>query len=594
MLTELYEYALSHQLAARPGFKPKRPKGYLLLSQEGAFLGVDLRGKDAPAVMAPDVGAAANGTRFCNPLIEKAGIPLNMVNDPVKDKNVPTKHAFFLAALDSGAEHEPMFAVVAKALRSEETLEAMRAGLAEHKLKPSDPVGFQVDGQPVEQSERYLDWWADFRKQFLPAPSGVMPRCLITGELAPALLTVPKVSGLMAVGGHTSGDAFLCFDKDAFQSYGLKQSANAPVSETAMTAVNAALTELIREAKVLGNAKLVHWYSAPITEEEDLIPVILGDQLAPPAGEEDPADPGGEADALRAARALIQSLHDGSRPEALNARYYILPLSGAKGRMMVRGWYEGSYETLYDNVTRWFDDLRLVLWNGKGTTRPPKLKALCICLLRPGGDPQKVWERLDKELPNLLNRVLYAIINGAPLPDEAASRALMRLRSAMLASGRDDNKSSTAPSAGETLVFQLLKAWLRRKQRLKGEENLMEERFSEQGRDVAYYCGALMAVYAAIQSKAMPEVGVGVVERYYAAASSSPGFVIGKLSQLAQYHLAKLDKGLAVYYEKRLSELYCRIGTQKIPTMLTLEQQAEFALGYYQQRAALYTSNKEA
>lgn len=122
----------------------------------------------------------------------------------------------------------------------------------------------------------------------------------------------------------------------------------------------------------------------------------------------------------------------------------------------------------------------------------------------------------------------------------------------------------------------------------------MEERFSEQGRNVAYYCGALMAVYAAIQSKAMPEVGVGVVERYYAAASSSPGFVIGKLSQLAQYHLAKLDKGLAVYYEKRLSELYCRIGTQKIPAMLTLEQQAEFALGYYQQRAALYTSNKEA
>ena len=52
----------------------------------------------------------------------------------------------------------------------------------------------------MERSERYLDWWAEFRKQFLPAPSGVMPRCLITGELAPALLTVPKVSGLMAVG----------------------------------------------------------------------------------------------------------------------------------------------------------------------------------------------------------------------------------------------------------------------------------------------------------------------------------------------------------------------------------------------------------
>ncbi|MFR0734480.1 MAG: type I-C CRISPR-associated protein Cas8c/Csd1 [Oscillospiraceae bacterium] len=75
--------------------------------------------------------------------------------------------------------------------------------------------------------------------------------------------------------GHTAGDAFLCFDKDAFQSYGFKKSANAPVSEEAMTAVNAALTDLIAKAPVLGNAKLVHWYSSGISEEEDLLPILL-------------------------------------------------------------------------------------------------------------------------------------------------------------------------------------------------------------------------------------------------------------------------------------------------------------------------------
>ena len=103
MLTELYRYALDKGLAAQPGFKPKRVKAYVLLSASGEFLGIHTREKDAPAVYAPDIGAAANGTRYCNPLIEKAKIPLGMVEDPKGDQNVPTKHDFFLSMLDDGA-----------------------------------------------------------------------------------------------------------------------------------------------------------------------------------------------------------------------------------------------------------------------------------------------------------------------------------------------------------------------------------------------------------------------------------------------------------------------------------------------------------
>lgn len=90
----------------------------------------------------------------------------------------------------------------------------------------------------------------------------------------------------------------------------------------------------------------------------------------------------------------------------------------------------------------------------------------------------------------------------------------------------------------------------------------------------------------------MPEVNVGVAERYYAAAMTGPGLVIGKLSQLSQYHLAKLDRGLAIYFEKILTEIYQGIGEQDIPTVLTMMQQTEFALGYYQQKAEIY-SGKE-
>ena len=259
MLTELYRYALDKGLAAQPGFKPKRVKAYVLLSASGEFLGIHTREKDAPAVYAPDIGAAANGTRYCNPLIEKAKIPLGMVEDPKGDQNVPTKHDFFLSMLDDGGDCEPAFSVVAQALRDGATVQTIEQALALHKLKGGDPIGFMVDGVPLEASSRYLPWWTKFRAMFLPEEADVLPRCLITGERKPAMATVPKVSGLMFVGGHTAGDAFLCFDKDAFQSYGFKKSANAPVSEEAMTAVNAALTDLIAKAPVLGNAKLVHW-----------------------------------------------------------------------------------------------------------------------------------------------------------------------------------------------------------------------------------------------------------------------------------------------------------------------------------------------
>lgn len=583
MLTELYRYALSKNLAAVPGFKPKKIKGYVSLSGEGAFLDIVPAPKEA--VFCPDIGSAANGTRFCNPLVEKACIPLCMVLDPVKDKNTPTKHAFFLSMLESGAEAEPLFGAARRALSDETTRTRIADALSENKYKPSDPIGFIVDGTPLEQSARYLDWWGEFRRQFIPSGPEILPRCLITGELAPALATVPKVSGLYNVGGHTSGDAFLCFDKDAFQSYGLKQSANAPVSEEAMAAVNAALTKLIAEAQVLGGAKLVHWYSGPVGPGEDLIPLLFGDNFPM---DEDDADASDERDALVAARKLVESVREGQVPQALSMRYFIMPLSGASGRMMVRGWYEGSYEELYKNVSAWYEDLRIVSPYGRSATRPPKLKALCTRLLKPGGDAKKIWERMDKELSGLTGQLLCAIVQGAALPDAVASRALSWLRSNMCA--RDEQEGDRGPRA-ESMAYQLLKAWLRRRQKTQEGTVLMEQEVNTGYPGVAYHCGRLMAVYAAIQADALgPDLGAGVLQRYYASASSAPRLVIGKLSALSQHHLAKLEgRGKVIRYERMLSEIAGQIGRRQIPASLSLEEQTEFALGYYQQRAAIFT-----
>lgn len=106
----------------------------------------------------------------------------------------------------------------------------------------------------------------------------------------------------------------------------------------------------------------------------------------------------------------------------------------------------------------------------------------------------------------------------------------------------------------------------------------------------AYHAGRLMAVLASIQNSALGNVGAGVVQRYYAAASTTPALVLGRLVRGAQYHLDKLDKGLAIWYEQQLAQIMTQLGDD-LPTTLTLQGQTLFALGYYQQQAAMFTKD---
>ena len=101
----------------------------------------------------------------------------------------------------------------------------------------------------------------------------------------------------------------------------------------------------------------------------------------------------------------------------------------------------------------------------------------------------------------------------------------------------------------------------------------------------AYQCGRLMAVLADLQRAALGDVGAGIVQRYYSAASSTPALVLGRLTRTSQFHLSKLDAGLAYWFNGRIADIWARI-ENSLPATLTLEEQSLFALGYYQQIAA--------
>ena len=101
----------------------------------------------------------------------------------------------------------------------------------------------------------------------------------------------------------------------------------------------------------------------------------------------------------------------------------------------------------------------------------------------------------------------------------------------------------------------------------------------------AYHCGALVAVYGAIQSRAMPDVNASLIDRYYASASQTPALVLGQLSRMSNYHISKLES-LRHYFASLRDQVACAVG-ETIPTVLLPEQQAYFALGYYQMCAKL-------
>lgn len=574
MLKELYDYALENDLILPAGFIKKKVHAYVLLAKDGKFLGI-MPGQEEK-VPCPDIGSMANSGSKCNVLAEKRSILFPSEDTP--------KAAYFRETMAEAAKAEPRLALCLNALKNAGIANAVSAQLDQMKLDGTKVISFMVDGQSILELETVKNWWLQFRRQF--CSDGSKAPCLITGQLTVPLATVPPISGLSVVGGHARGDALICFDKDAFCSYGLKQGANAPVSEEAFAGVKAALDDLLTNAPVLAGMKFVHWYDKPVAAKDDKCEALFGSTI--PDEEEDDEDD--EADtppednplqARRQADALIGSAKTGAPVHELPSRYYILLLSGAGGRVMVRAYEEGNYRQLTENLQQWEDDLRLTNSSGTAEMKPAKLAARLIRLVSRQSSDKNIFERMAKELSGLTPAILNAILNNAQFPDAVVHRALAYLRSQMFES-EDEEQTRKTP---DPLACQWLKAWLCRREREKHQEEVLSVEYNERHPEPAYHCGALVAVYGAIQHYAMPDVNASLIDRYYASASQTPALVLGQLSRMSNYHIGKLE-GLRMYFSNLRDQVACAIGGT-IPAVLLPEQQAYFALGYYQMCAKL-------
>lgn len=109
--------------------------------------------------------------------------------------------------------------------------------------------------------------------------------------------------------------------------------------------------------------------------------------------------------------------------------------------------------------------------------------------------------------------------------------------------------------------------------------------------DQAYLLGRLFSLLENIQeASAGGALNTTIRDQYLNSMCSTPALVMAQLLKLKESHMKKLrrDKpGLAVTLDKQMMEIINRL-TIQIPKQLTLEEQAVFMLGYYQQTQKRY------
>jgi len=569
MLELLTRYASDMGLVAEPGFARKTARWAIVCDEDGRFLEVielgDTGVKNNPGrafPMAPELSFSelrSGSEARSHFLIETAEVVALMFRgneSPTVVRKAAAKHDYFLNLLRQASRAMPELGLLARTLDDPSTLARIADRLKAHKARPTDKVTFAIrDRFPVE-SNRWHQWWREFRAG-LAQPPGKRRRkpalapCLATGRIVEPVRVQPKIKGLAAVGGLPTGDSLISFKQESFCSYGLTQSYNAPISEEAAAAYRAALNHLIRTTgRVLAGAMVVHWFKKRVPPQDDPLSFL-----------EEPAEDQ-ERTAQHRARELLEAIRKGSRPDLAGNYYYALTMSGAAGRVMVRDWMEGRFEELVRNVDGWFEHLSIVRRDGLGLASPPKFMALVRGLVR---------ERLEEVPPPLVAKLWRAALRNEPIPRQALARAVARTRADII----EDRPLNHARMG-------LMKAYHLRSQ--KGGDK-MTVHLNEDHPNPAYHCGRLMAVLADLQRCALGDVGAGLVQRFFAAASATPALVLGRLVRNSQFHLNKLDPGLARWYEQRLADILGRIKDQ-VPPTLTLEDQSLFALGYYHQIAA--------
>ena len=394
-------------------------------------------------------------------------------------------------------------------------------------------------------------------------------RCLVTGRQGPLARLHPSIKGV--AGAQSSGASLVSFNTAAFCSYGHEQGANAPVCEAAAFAYTTALNTLLADRQHLarvGDTTILCWAAGAAAAYQDCFAASLYD------------DSYSEGDILNALHTLACGNPVDWQDSRLDpdTRFYVLGLAPNAARLSVRFFWQGHFGTLARNLTRHYERLDIVrpAFDKFPTLSVWRLVQETVRRPAPGARPADPNPRLAGDL-------LLAVLNDTLYPATLLDGVTLRIR------------AERNVSRGQAAI---LKAYYMKYLEVYPADTPMKEalnvKLNEQTTYLPYVLGRLFSVLEAVQRAANPGPGINTTirDRYFNSASATPATVFPLLINLAQKHLAKLDRGLATFYDKKITTLMGCID-QTLPTRMTLPEQSTFQLGYYFETQNRYQSKKE-
>lgn len=570
-LTQYYEDLLAQGKIARPGWAVAKVSWALELGEDGSLLGLFHLQKEV--ARGKKTALVPQELLVPQPVKRSSGVAANFLCDTssyllgadAKGKPARAAECFAAAAalhrqLLEGTQSAAARAVLTFFERWDPTEAPEHAALKQEwsEICKGGNLIFWYKGHPVTEEPEIRDRWQQVQSQApADAPKGL---CLVTGSRVPLARLHPNIKGV--AGSQSMGAALVSFNAPAFCSYGHEQGTNAPTGEYAAFAYTTALNHLLADREHIrrvGDTTLVCWAAGGQSAYQDFLMDAFYD------------DAPTEQDIRNTLFRLAEGLPVDWQDQRLDpdTRFYILGLAPNAARLSVRFFWQNSFGMLARNITRHYERLEIV--------RPAYDNFHTMPLWRLVRETVNLNARNPEPSPRLAGDLLLAVLNDAPYPATLLDGVTLRIRA---------DKHITRGRAA------ILKAWYLRNSQDEQLKEVMTVELNEQSNYLPYVLGRLFSVLEAVQQRANPNINTTIKDRYFNSASATPATVFPLLLNLAQKHLAKLDGGLATYYNKRITELNARI-TQTLPARLTLPEQSAFQIGYYHETQKRYTKKEE-
>lgn len=568
---------------APPGFSRQKISFCVVLEPEGRLNQFkSMQEKDGRVLVATSMivpGQSKPTGQGLNPcfLWDNAAYMLGWSSDLAPDKTARAEQAFQAfrkkhLELEDRIAH-PSFKAVCKFLRDWSPEQALN--YADSLKESATNFGvFRIAGE-MKYVHELVSAPVIFEEQAAASEAGEMrAMCLVSGAAGEiARLHEPKIKNVG--GAQSSGALLVSFNASAYESYGKSQSYNAPVGAVITDKYTKALNHLLEQRNrriSLGDSTVVFWADHSNNVLEDAISEMFSEPLPNegPVIEED-------RNRLREAELLLKQLRDGTgaaeiAPDEQPTKFFLLGLSPNASRISVRFWIEADAANLQRLLGQHLRDVALAY------AKDDQLLTLRRIVAATGRwEDKKSKFNTENVSPQLAGDLARSVLTGAAYPQSLLATMLRRIHS--------DGDVAYARVAA-------IKACLARNSRLRGNPLEVSVKLDPSETNTGYNCGRLFALLEKAQTdSADGELNSTIKDRYFSSASTTPALVFPRLFRLSQHHLAKLETGYRISYDRRLGEVMGLL--DRFPRQLALEDQGRFVIGYFHQRQDLYTSKKD-